>query len=359
MAPPKTQLLGTTAVASMKYSDWPAIDRTLYDAAHAPTKALLTSARPRSALRPATLENDRYAYGRWLAFLMRHGWLEPGSTPAERVNPDRIGLFVEELAAVSADKSVEMYLSGTYRMLKAMHPEGDWNWLARLVHNVHRNAEPVVDKSGLPPIGDLFNYGLEVVQTAETTPATSDKARALQVRDGLAVAILAARPFMRLRDFHALAFGKNLNRVGDVYILSFEKSERKARRAITAPLPQSLTPFIERYRDIHWRVLLAASISAPEEGRLWISRYGSALDRHDLSDAVGRLTEERFGRRITPHLFRNAAADSYAAAIPELIHELPLVLDHASPETSQAYVWFAGHNVAVKKLDMAIAKLEK
>jgi len=119
---------------------------------------------------------------------------------------------------------------------------------------------------------------------------------------------------------------------------------------------QSLT---ERYKDVHWRVLLGVSASAPEQGRLWICRYGSALDGRDLSNAVGELTEARFGRRITPHLFRNATADSYAASIPELIHELPLALDHASPEMSQKYVWFAGHNVAVKKLDKALAKLEK
>jgi hypothetical protein len=92
---------------------------------------------------------------------------------------------------------------------------------------------------------------------------------------------------------------------------------------------------------------------------LWISREHAQLRRDALSDAIGNLTKMRFGRRITPHLFRNAAADSYAAEIPELIHELPLVLDHASPEMSRKYVWFAGHNVAVKKLDRALSKLER
>jgi hypothetical protein len=59
--------------------------------------------------------------------------------------------------------------------------------------------------------------------------------RAWTHKDGLAITLLAARPIMRLRNFHTLAFGKNLNRVGDRYILSFDQSEREARRAVAAP----------------------------------------------------------------------------------------------------------------------------
>lgn len=56
----------------LPFEDWPDGDRHTWDQALQPGN-LLTDPGPASHWRPATRQGYWFAYGRWLAFLERHG----------------------------------------------------------------------------------------------------------------------------------------------------------------------------------------------------------------------------------------------------------------------------------------------
>jgi integrase/recombinase XerD len=343
----------------VSFEQWPANDRAIYDKAMSTHRSMLTDKRTLSDLREATRANDMYGYGTWLNFLGQHDLLAEETPPCDRINANLVHGYVAALEVADlADKSIVMYLSGTYRTLKAMYPERDWCWLYQLVAMVGANAEPVIDKYGLPSIGELFRYGLDLIRNAELVNTYSPLSRALAARNSLMFTLLACRPMMRSKNLRGLAFGVHLKREGAHYRLALDHTDRKGKRSVGAPLPNFLTPIIDRYDKEYLPVFLKSAKVVPAVRHLWVSQSGEVLDRSMITMIFGALTKARFGRHIPPHQFRNAAATSYAYYAPEHIHDLMHVLDHASSEMSEQYVWMAGQTIAVNALDKTLCKIE-
>ena len=63
---------------------------------------------------------------------------------------------------------------------------------------------------------------------------------------------------------------------------------------------------------------------------LFLKRCGAPFSRQEMTDIVGQLTLEHAGRRMTPHLFRDAFAYSYLASHPEDFLTLSKILFHES-----------------------------
>ena len=80
----------------IKPQDWPPLDQMRWREAREVTTFLSgpQPARRWSVKRRRIVEQ---AYGQWLSFLARRGWLDPDQTPEARATPDRVRLFVLEL----------------------------------------------------------------------------------------------------------------------------------------------------------------------------------------------------------------------------------------------------------------------
>ena len=175
--------------------------------------------------------------------------------------------------------------------------------------------------------GRLFDLGLALMDRADAV--SQEAARARQYRDGLLIALLIARPIRR-RSLSQLTSHRNLRRVQDYYVLILEAEDTKSRSGTGFPLPQLLTPYLERYVD-HYRLLFPR---ARELEALWLSAKGCALGAEAIYDCICRRTEEAFGWSIHPHLFRDIAATAIARDMPQALAVASDLLTHVNVETT-------------------------
>jgi site-specific recombinase XerD len=141
--------------------------------------------------------------------------------------------------------------------------------------------------------------------------------------------MLAAKP-IRLRNLTNTRLGVNLVRLGEIYHWCFGAGDTKTRHRIDAPLPQSLTPFIDRWLEVYRPILLRGHSS----DALWISLKGKPMGRAAIYERVCLVTEDELGVRINPHAFRSAVATGVAIAMPDSVAITPFLLDHRSEHTA-------------------------
>src|SRR5260370_40709229 len=141
--------------------------------------------------------------------------------------------------------------------------------------------------------------------------------RAQYYRDGLLIALLAARLFRR-RNLASIEIGRHLLRQGQGYRLCFEAAETKTNRKIERTFPAVLVPYLERYLS-HYRALLdprtrgsrkVSTAPRPPTTPLWISMHGTPMPAVTVCARIVALTKSKFCYAIRPHLFRDCAVRS-------------------------------------------------
>src|SRR5205823_7217657 len=123
-------------------------------------------------------------------------------------------------------------------------------------------------------------------------------------------------------------------------------------RAESVRWPERLLPYLMRYLKEIRPVLLGHS----EHDGFWASYHGGPLGGDRLYDIVRARTLAKFGKAMSLHDFRRAAATFLAMDAPEKIGLIPGILQHASPEVGdqhynlsrsvQASRRFAGHLIS-------------
>jgi site-specific recombinase XerD len=174
---------------------------------------------------------------------------------------------------------------------------------------------------------------------AETLDDRTDEERAAQYRDGLVIALLAARP-LRLSNLAALTLDRHLVRTSDGFMLRIAPAETKNHRPIEVPLPAALVPFVERYLTTHRPHLLRGTgRRGPGAAReaLWVSRSGGAMAQSSIRARIYACTAAAFGTALPPHLFRDAAATSVALEMPAHVESTRVILGHADPRTVERH----------------------
>lgn len=313
-----------TRPLSLKIDDWPAIDRQLWLEARTP---LRFDRRSRLAGRwsQRRCRIVCQGYGQWLAFLARTGSLDPAALPEARVTPERIKAFVEELQARVSPWSVTIMVQAVYRMLVVLAPDNDWHWLAAVVSNLKRIAEPSRDKrSHMVDPHQLYTLGIDLMVRARHLAAKGSYHAGTTGRDGLMIALLIACP-IRIANMTMIEIGRHLVAGGKAYQLKFSPEETKTGREIETELPAALTPWVDDYLR-HYRVQLIARGKGYPTRRLWISRWGTPMIEHAVRDQIRKRTSEAFGRHVWPHLFRAIAATGMIDLAPELAGVLPVFL---------------------------------
>jgi len=322
---------------------WPLADR----------QAWAASLEPGDMLDPGGMAatwgaNTRLAasqsYGRFLTWLERNRPGDTGLTLTARVTPQAVKIYVAELRDLNAPLTVVFRIDNLSRAVAAMAPTGNWGWLVRIVRRLQHTAKAARNKrSRLVGVDQLFTLGLQMLQEADTRSGSLHWSAALRFRDGLIIALLAARP-LRIADFTALEIGRSLLHQGDTYRLVLTDS--KTRRPLDLPVPDRLQPWLERYLS-HYRPFLcrragdgSTSIRRNRQSAgqaLWVNRTGGAFAVGSLSERIEFHTKQAFGRAINPHLFRDCAATSIAIEDPEHVRITLSVLGHSRLTTSERY----------------------
>jgi site-specific recombinase XerD len=231
-------------------------------------------------------------------------------------------------------------------MAKIMGPDEDWSWMNRIASSVrarHKPARPKLHR--LVSARSLFGLGLDLMEASADKRTSFD--RSVTYRDGLIIALLAARP-LRQRNLAGLIIGRTLVRQTDGWWIRFQPAETKTADLIELPWPDTLTPNLEQYITEHRaRFIHPQSPTASEA--LWLSKRGNPLTSAGLYQLIVARTREGLGHPINPHLFRDCAATSIAIDDPIHIGIASRLLGHRSGSTTERY-YNQARNVEASRL---------
>ncbi len=325
-----------------KLPDWPEADRHAWEAAITPG-GLLDETGLVAHWRPATRKSVQDAYGRWLTFLDRAGGLGAGTAPAERLTSDRLRGFIAELQATVAPLTLRNRIRDLEQALRVMAPSSEFPYLRRARARLKARGRPVRSKRAqIRPSRDLLQLGLDLIRRAEHGEVARPLWRAALYRDGLMILILTCRP-LRRGNLAGLRLGQHIVKRDGTYVLLLEESETKNHRRFEQPLPEALTPVIERYLARYRPRLLGES----EDDHLWISWRGAPLAESGVYACVMARTKAAFGIGIPPHRFRDCAVTSLGETDPELVWLAPALLHHADRRIAEAHYDQARDTAAV------------
>ena len=316
-----------------KIEEWPEADRTAWERATRKGH-VLDDPGPACHWSPATLHKNRRGYGRWLTFLLDHDLVTPGQHPADRVTKEAVRQYLTLLEDQGlAPYTLVARIDELRAVIASMAPDRDWRWLTELVTRLRRRARPVTNKrSRLAPSKDLFGLGLALMEEAEATEGPNPVLRAVRFRDGLMIALLAARP-LRISNLVSIRLGQHLIRQGAGWALVFEPHEMKNRRPFEIPFPRELETALDTYLQT-WRPIL---LQDHEMDHLWITQYGHPMNSKAAYARVTNVTLRALGKSLNPHLFRDCAATSVAIEDPEHVRIIAAILSHASHATAERY----------------------
>jgi len=345
--------MDTVRRRSLSFSEWPVADQALWQALIAEGN-ILDGCGPGAGWASTTKDNTRKAYGYWLYWLSTTEGLDESVDPMDRITPDRIGAYIKTLEGTVASLTLFTYIHDLLRFAKTVAPDRDWAWFTEIKKRLCARAKPAKEKtSKIRPSEELFRLGIDLMEGADDVRCRyNPQASATQYRDGLIIALLAARP-IRLKNLAGLEIGRHLTKLDNIYWLRIEAEEVKNRKHIEVPVPETLTPYIEQYCAVYRPLLLGTSIS----DRLWISRLGTPLADSVIRYHIKNRTQKAFGHPITPHLFRDCAATSVAIGDPDHVHIAMNILGHHSLATTQQYYDQSKMLAAGRNYQSALGKL--
>jgi integrase len=320
----------------MPVAEWPLGDRDAWQAALTPGD-ILDEGGIRARYTPETNHKLAKNYGRWLTWLSRRGLLDDHTSPAERITPERVKAFVADMAEINATGTVLARLQALYEMARLLDGGRDWRWIRRIEARVRARHVPARSKRDrMVGAADLLALGCTLM--AEAPAQSTDRLRAMQFRDGLIIALLAARP-LRLRNLAGLDLERTVAQRGDVWWITIPPEETKTREPIEVPWPEAfdaaLATYLDEYRPILCR--LRNRWTRPVGTVLWVSTHGSPMCQMAVYQTIVGRTGTAFGRSINPHLFRDCAATTIAIEDPEHVHIASQILGHRSAVTTERY----------------------
>jgi site-specific recombinase XerD len=322
---------------SMPVSAWPAADREIWHAALVPGD-LLDEGGARAGYTEATNSMVAAGYGHWLTWLSRRGQLDPEASSAERIQPQTVAAWVAEMQHRGrASNTILTRLQALHGMAKVLDSGRDWRWLRRIEARVHAGHVPARSKRDrLVGSADLLESGVQLMDGAPAL--TTDRLRALQFRDGLIIALLAARP-LRLRNLANLELERTLVARGNGWWIDIPGEETKTGQPIDVPWPAALNAALATYLAVYRPILgrLRNRWTRPVGHALWVSTHGSPMGYFALADTIEKRTRTAFGRSVNPNLFRDCAATSIAIEDPAHVRIASQILGHRSVATTERY----------------------
>lgn len=305
---------------SLQIAEWPTQDRLAWAAACQPGERLK---RGGAASHLAIVSQDDIAnrYGLYLDFLRRNGGLDLAKGATALVNPDNVIAFIAELQARVRSVTVWNSIYKLRRAAQLISPGTDFGWLTEIEKDIALVMIPQSKTDRLVLTERLVEAGLILIREAELFGETA-LARAVGVRNGLLIALLALHP-IRIKNFATLTIEDTFINVDRRWWLHIPSEDTKSHRVDDRQVPGFITHAIDSYVNTHRKVLC---LGVAEHRALWISSTtGQQLTTKNLGTLISKLTRETIGVDVSPHLFRSAAASTaavYGGNHPHLASEL-------------------------------------
>jgi integrase len=364
---PGADSLITRSVRSLPLKDWPEADRFGWEAACRPGHRLVRGgvASHLASVTQADLVNR---YGLYLDFLDRSGQIDLRAEAGALVRPDSIAVFITELQDRVSSVTVSRTIYKVRRAAECIAPSCNFAWLAEIGKDLVLLERPKdgFDRDVLPE--RLVEAGLTLIGEADADIHRLPLGRALLVRNGLMVALLALCP-IRLKNFAALEIENTFVRIEGAWwiVLRDTKSGRPDHR----PVPTWFTSFIERYLEVYRPDLIRRSTShearserrkrsiqaAETTSALWICRPGGPLSYGAVERVVTETTRMTLGVPVNPHRFRTAAATSAALHAPHSPHLGSALLQHSDRRTTEEHYIRASSLTAARDFARLVRQL--
>jgi site-specific recombinase XerD len=214
-------------------------------------------------------------------------------------------------------------------------------------------ALPKTKRAKLPPDSQvLYRWGISLMETAD--PGRGDRTALVAYRDGLILALLAAR-------------GRRLTAMANLCLAHLDMTDPaacwidlpaslvKTNRRDRFPVPEALVPYLRHYLAVVRPHLLRGVYSEA----LWISINGRRLTAKGFQAMVFGRSARRFGGvGFGPHLFRHAMGTTAALRLPQLRGLAAGLLGITAGVVEQHYR-LTGQVVAGNRFEQMICAREK
>lgn len=300
----------------------------------------LKEQHPASSWCTDTASNVTSAYGLYLRLAAAEGF-DPEPTPAG------IDRFVECNRSLVSLRSLAHYVTRISAAARVLFPDADWTWLqedALFLIRAGKQEPPARDKTArIVLASELRDLAIRLFDEADRrTPSIMS---AIACRNTLMMLMLTFKPLrrrnlaeLRIRDITFHQGG------GAMYV-----ERTKNKNPDQHPLPPTVTARVRRFLDRHRPLLPAAKTS----DYLWLSCQNGAVTRGSITRIVTELTTRELGKRVSPHLFR----DAVATTITEQGGPTSLVsrmLGQRDPKSADIYRQYAMTTDAARRLEDAI-----
>jgi hypothetical protein len=219
------------------------------------------------------------------------------------VTPDNVNEFIAELQARVRSVAVWNSVYKLRRAAQLIAPAGDFGWLAEIERDIALVMIPRSKADRLVLTERLVEAGLVLIKEAEMFGKTP-VARAIGVRNGLLIALLALHP-IRIKNFAALAIANTFVNLDGRWWLHVPADDTKSDLVDQRQVPGFITDAVDKYINTHRTVLNHGNAEQPA---LWISSTtGRQMTTKNLGTLISKLTRETIGVDVSPHLFRTAA----------------------------------------------------
>jgi integrase len=257
---------------------------------------------------------------------------------AEQVTPANVEGYLTDLKGRVRSVTVWNCVYKLRRAAELLAPTADFSWVSEIEKDEALVMVPRSKFDRLVLSHHIVEAGLTLIAEGFGS-SKSDIARAVLVRNGLMIALLALHP-IRLKNFVALEIGTTFKEVQGRWWIILPSSQTKSRRPDERRVTERLNWAIEAYLN-QWRPVLIGS--EPASKRLWISSTtGGPLTYKNLGTLISKITRETLGVDVSPHLFRTSAASTaaiYGSGTPGLASA---VLDHIDARVTDEHYNRAG-----------------
>jgi hypothetical protein len=212
------------------------------------------------------------------------------------VTPDNVNEFIAELHA--RVRSVTVW-NAVYKLRRAgqlIAPGGDFGWLAEVEKDIALVMIPRSKADRLVLTERMVEAGLVLIKEAKEYGKTA-LARAVGVRNGLLIALLALHP-IRIKNFSALAIADTFVNVDGRWWLYVPADETKSNLVDQREVPEFMTETVNKYLNIHRTALNRGNSEQPA---LDLLDHRAANDRKEPRHPdLETQARDNWSRRLSP-----------------------------------------------------------
>lgn len=170
------------------------------------------------------------------------------------------------------------------------------------------------------------------------------------------IAILALIPIRR-RAFVGLQIGESLLVDDDKIVIALSEELTKTGIYWETEVPQLLTPLLRLYLTEVRPWLMSRGKFTHDT--LWVNIFGQPIQANYAGMRIGNVTKKLTGVRVSPHLFRDAAATTLSRISPQSASLIKPILAHSGFATAERHYIKAGTIEAGRSYAALMSKLKK